>query len=45
MQTDSVGAHPIFTPAGEAVLLWLFVGAAAAVVLAALWRWHRRRRR
>ena len=45
MQGDTLGANPIFTPAGEAVLLAIFLGAAAAVALAALWRWRRGRRR
>jgi hypothetical protein len=45
MQGDTLGANPIFTPAGEAVLLWIFLGTAGAVVLAALWHWRRTRRR
>ena len=44
MQGDTL-ANPIFTPAGEAVLLGLFLGAAGALALAALWRWRRGRRR
>ena len=45
MQADTLGATPLVTPAGEAALLWIYLGAAGAVALAALWRWRRGRRR
>jgi hypothetical protein len=44
MQHDSVAANPIFAPAGEAVVLGLYLAVFAAVALTLTWLLRRRRR-